>query len=66
MAALNAMPNDLNSNNPNVKTHKDFTDNDRIALPGVKVSIQAVTLQMATEKAFGGYEANTAGSTRSP
>jgi len=53
VAALNAMPLDLNSNNPAVKTIKDFTDKDRIALPGVKVSIQAVTLQMAAEKVFG-------------
>jgi len=53
VAALNAMPLDLNSNNPAVKTLKDFTDRDRIALPGVKVSIQAVTLQMAAEKVFG-------------
>lgn len=53
VAALNAMPLDLNSNNPDVKTIKDFTDKDRIALPGVKVSIQAVTLQMAAEKVFG-------------
>jgi NitT/TauT family transport system substrate-binding protein len=53
VAALNAMPLDLNSNNPAVKTIKDFTDKDRIALPGVKVSIQAVTLQMASEKVFG-------------
>ncbi len=53
VAALNAMPLDLNTNNPNVKTIKDFTDKDRIALPGVKVSIQAVTLQMAAEKVFG-------------
>jgi NitT/TauT family transport system substrate-binding protein len=53
VSALNAMPLDLNSNNPAVKTIKDFTDKDRIALPGVKVSIQAVTLQMAAEKVFG-------------
>jgi NitT/TauT family transport system substrate-binding protein len=53
VAALNAMPLDLNTINPNVKTIKDFTDNDRIALPGVKVSIQAITLQMAAEKVFG-------------
>ena len=31
----------------------DLTDKDRIALPAVKVSIQAVTLQMAAAKAFG-------------
>lgn len=53
VAALNAMPLFLNTINPNVKTIKDFTDKDKIALPAVKVSIQAVTLQMAAEKAFG-------------
>jgi NitT/TauT family transport system substrate-binding protein len=53
IAALNAMPLYLNTINPDVKTLKDLTDKDRIALPSVKVSIQAVTLQMAAEKAFG-------------
>lgn len=53
VAALNAMPLYLNTVNPNVKTIKDFTEKDRIALPSVKVSIQAVTLQMAAEKIFG-------------
>jgi len=53
VGAINSMPLYLVTNNPNVKTIKDFTDKDRIALPAVKVSIQAVTLQMAAEKAFG-------------
>jgi NitT/TauT family transport system substrate-binding protein len=53
VAAINAMPLYLNTINPNVKTIADFTENDRIALPAVKVSIQAVTLQMAAEKVFG-------------
>ena len=44
---------DLNTINPNVTTLKDFTDKDRIALPAVKVSNQAIVLQMACEKAFG-------------
>jgi len=52
-AAINSMPLYLNTINPNVKTIKDFTDKDRIALPAVKVSIQAVTLHMAAEKLFG-------------
>jgi NitT/TauT family transport system substrate-binding protein len=43
----------LNSINPAVKTLKDFTDKDRIALPAVKISIQAVTLKMACDKDFG-------------
>jgi NitT/TauT family transport system substrate-binding protein len=51
--AMNSMPLYLNTRNPAVKTIKDFGDKDRIALPAVKVSIQAVTLQMAAEKAFG-------------
>jgi len=53
MASINSMPLFLNTTNPQVKTIKDFTDRDRIALPAVKVSIQAVTLQMAAEQAFG-------------
>lgn len=53
VAALNAMPLYLNTINPNVRTIADFTERDRIALPAVKVSIQAVILQMAAEKAFG-------------
>lgn len=53
VTALNSMPLYLNSINPNVKTIKDFTDKDRIALPAVRVSMQAVILQMAAEKVFG-------------
>jgi NitT/TauT family transport system substrate-binding protein len=53
VAALNSMPLYLNSISPNVKTLADFTDKDRIALPAVRVSIQAITLQMAAEKTFG-------------
>lgn len=43
----------LNTINPAVKTLKDFTDKDRIAMPAVKISIQAVSLKMACEKEFG-------------
>jgi sulfonate transport system substrate-binding protein len=58
VAAINSMPLYLVTNNPNVKTIKDFTEKDKIALPAVKVSIQAVTLQMAAEKAFGPGQQN--------
>ena len=58
VAALDSMPLYLNSRNPNVKSLKDFTDKDKIALPAVKVSIQAVTLQMAAEQAFGAGQYN--------
>lgn len=53
LGAINSMPLYLNTTNPKVKTIKDLTDKDRIALPAVKVSIQAVTLQMAAAKVFG-------------
>lgn len=53
VSALNAMPLYLNTRNPDVKSVKDFTEKDKIALPAVKVSIQAVTLQMAAAQAFG-------------
>jgi NitT/TauT family transport system substrate-binding protein len=53
IAALNAMPIYLISVNPKVKSIADLTEADRIALPSVKTSIQALTLQMAAEKTFG-------------
>ena len=56
VATLDSMPLYLTTRKPNVKTIKDFTEKDRIALPAVKVSVQAVTLQMAAEKAFGDGE----------
>src|SRR5262245_50985904 len=36
--------------NPNVKTLADFTDKDRIAVPTVKLSFNAMMLQMAAEQ----------------
>ena len=57
ICAIDSMPLYLNTINPNVKTIKDFTEKDRIALPAVRVSMQAVILQMAAEKVFGrGHE----------
>jgi NitT/TauT family transport system substrate-binding protein len=53
IAAYNALPLKLNTNNPNVRTIKDFTEKDRIALPAVKASSQAIVLQMACEQLFG-------------
>lgn len=43
VGAINSMPLYLNTSSPNIKSLKDFTDKDKIALPAVKVSIQAVT-----------------------
>jgi len=53
VASINSMPLYLNTVNPKVKALKDFTAADRIALPAVKVSIQAVTLAMAAERQLG-------------
>jgi len=53
VAAMNSMPLYLNVRRADIKTLNDLRETDRIALPAVKVSIQAVTLQMAAEKAFG-------------
>jgi NitT/TauT family transport system substrate-binding protein len=47
------IPIALVTRNPNVKTLADFTDKDRIALPGVKTSVQAIFLGMAAEKLYG-------------
>ena len=43
----------LNCRAPNLKTIKDLGPNDKIALPAVKVAIQAVILEMAAAKEFG-------------
>jgi NitT/TauT family transport system substrate-binding protein len=53
VAALGEQPNYLITNNPNVKTLKDFTKSDKIAVPAVVVSQQSRLLQIAAEKEFG-------------
>ena len=39
--------------NPNVKSIADFTDKDRIAVPSVRISFNAMMLEMAAEKQWG-------------
>ena len=53
VSAMSHTPFQLNTRNPAVKSVKDFTDKDRIVVPGVLISPQAVLLQMAAEQAFG-------------
>jgi NitT/TauT family transport system substrate-binding protein len=53
IASLGSMPNYLLSNNPNVKTIKDLTDKDRIAVPAAGVGFQSRTLQIETAKLYG-------------
>lgn len=43
----------LNTNKPEIKSLKDFTSKDKIALPGIKTSLAAVVLQMIAAKEFG-------------
>jgi NitT/TauT family transport system substrate-binding protein len=43
----------LNTRNPNVKSIRDLTEKDRIAIPSLKSSAQAVFLMMAAEKEWG-------------
>ena len=53
VSALSSQPFLLNVNTPRIKTIADFTDKDRIAVPAVKSSVQAMTLEMAAAKALG-------------
>jgi NitT/TauT family transport system substrate-binding protein len=53
LASLNSMPMYLVTRNANVKSIRDFTEKDRIVVSGIKVSTQAVVLQMAAAKEFG-------------
>jgi NitT/TauT family transport system substrate-binding protein len=50
---LNVAPLMLMVRDPAIKSLTDFKDNHRIALPAVKVSNQAIMLQMAAARAFG-------------
>jgi len=56
ISALSSQPFLLNSRDPDVKTIKDLKPSDHIAVPAVKVSVQAIMLQMAAAKAFGAKE----------
>ena len=53
ISALSSQPFLLNTRNPKIKTIRDFTSSDRIAVPTVGVSVQAVTLEMAVAQAYG-------------
>ena len=53
VAALTTYPLYLVTRDPDVKTIKDFSTKDKIAVPSVKISTQAIMLQMAAAKEFG-------------
>ncbi|MDE1185447.1 MAG: ABC transporter substrate-binding protein [Pantoea sp.] len=53
IAALGSMPNYLLSNNPAVKSVKDLSSKDRIAVPAAGVGFQSRTLQIETARLYG-------------
>jgi NitT/TauT family transport system substrate-binding protein len=56
VCALTTYPLYLVTRDPDVKTIKDFSSKDKIAVPSVKISTQAIMLQMAAAKTFGDKE----------
>jgi NitT/TauT family transport system substrate-binding protein len=53
VTAFSSQPILLNTRNPNIKSITDYTERDKIAVPAVKVSVQAMMLQMAAAKQWG-------------
>jgi NitT/TauT family transport system substrate-binding protein len=58
VAGNGALPMMLLSRDPNVKTIGDIGPSDKIAVPTVRVSTQALVLQMAASKQWGDAEAH--------
>ncbi len=56
LAGMNIMPLLLVTKDPRLKTLADYGPDDRIALPSVKVSMQAMMLDILASKAFGEAE----------
>jgi NitT/TauT family transport system substrate-binding protein len=52
-SGMNLLPLTLMTRNPDVKSLKDFGPKDKIAVPAIKVSTQAILLHMAAAKEFG-------------
>jgi NitT/TauT family transport system substrate-binding protein len=53
LTSVGGLPMLLVTRDPAVKTLKDFTEKDKIAVPTIKVSSQAMVLKMAMEKMYG-------------
>jgi NitT/TauT family transport system substrate-binding protein len=53
VTAFSSQPALLNTRNPRIQAITDFTAQDKIAVPAVKVSVQAMMLQMAAAKQWG-------------
>jgi NitT/TauT family transport system substrate-binding protein len=50
ITGVSGLPFKLVTRNPNIKTIKDYTPSDRIAVPTVRQSIQAITLGIALQQ----------------
>src|SRR5436853_2782913 len=53
ISAFSSQPFLMNTRSDHIKSLADLKDSDRIAVPAVKVSVQAVALQMAAAKVYG-------------
>ncbi|MDR3530976.1 MAG: ABC transporter substrate-binding protein [Rhodopila sp.] len=53
LSALQSMPFVLMTRNPAVRSIADLTEKDKIALPGVKITGHALTLEMAAARQWG-------------
>lgn len=53
LAPTSNAPMYLVTTDPKIKSIRDYTEKDKIAVPSIKVSINAQVLQMAAEKEFG-------------
>lgn len=58
ISGVSGLPFKLLTRNPDIKTIKDYTEKDRIALPTVRMSMQAITLGIALQKTWGDPKAN--------
>jgi NitT/TauT family transport system substrate-binding protein len=53
LSAINAAPMDILTNRPDVRTLADLKPEDRIAVPAIRVSFQALALAAAARQEFG-------------
>jgi NitT/TauT family transport system substrate-binding protein len=53
VGAVASNNNWLNTRSPHIRSLKDFTDKDRIAVPSVKVAAQTILMHIAAEKLWG-------------
>jgi NitT/TauT family transport system substrate-binding protein len=57
VAAMSSMPMYLNTNSPRLKKLDDITDQDKIAVTSIKVSIPAIIMQMYAQEKYGPAQA---------